>query len=62
MALEDPKIAPFNIQLSAQETPGRFHVKDVTQDSAERTAELLMVNHARYHTLFDEVGFHSKQV
>lgn len=32
----------------------------LTQESADRTSELLMVNHVRYHTLFDAVGFHSK--
>jgi hypothetical protein len=51
---------PYNIQLSASETPGRTHVEELRQESAEKASELLMLNHAKYHTLFDEVGFHSK--
>lgn len=54
------EISPYNIQLSPDETPGRTHVKGLAQESADRTSELLMVNHVRYHTLFDAVGFHSK--
>jgi hypothetical protein len=50
----------YNIQLSASGTPGRTHVEGVTQESADRASELLMLNNARYHTLFDAVGFHSK--
>ena len=52
---------PFNIQLSASETPGRTHVDGLSQESADKASELLMLNHAKYHTLFDEVGFHSKR-
>ena len=54
------EISAYNIQLSPDETPGRTHVHSLTQDSADKTSELLMVNHVRYHTLFDAVGFHSK--
>ena len=54
------KATPFNIQISASETPGRTHVNALTQESAEKVSELLMLNHAKYHTLFDFVGFHSK--
>lgn len=54
------KATPYNIQISASETPGRTHADALTQESAERVSELLMLNHAKYHTLFDFVGFHSK--
>lgn len=54
------EISPYNIQLSPDDAPGTIHVEGLTQDSADRTSELLMVNHVRYHTLFDAVGFHSK--
>ena len=54
------KATPYNIQISASETPGRTHADPLTQESAERVSELLMLNHAKYHTLFDFVGFHSK--
>lgn len=53
------KASPFNIQISASETPGRTHVDDLRKESAEKVSELLMLNHAKYHTLFDFVGFHS---
>ncbi len=54
------EISAYNIQLSPDATPGATHVEGLTQDSADKTSELLMVNHARYHTLYDAVGFHSK--
>lgn len=54
------EISPYNIQLSPEDTPGNTHVKVLTQESADKVSELLMVNHVRYHTLFDAVGFHSK--
>ncbi|KAL2131433.1 hypothetical protein VTI74DRAFT_5123 [Chaetomium olivicolor] len=52
-------VSPYNIQLSPDDTPGRTHASKLTQDSADRASELLMVNHVRYHTLFDAVGFHN---
>ncbi len=54
------EISAYNIQLSPDATPGAAHVEGLTQDSADKTSELLMVNHVRYHTLYDAVGFHSK--
>ncbi|KAL2819630.1 hypothetical protein BDW59DRAFT_151302 [Aspergillus cavernicola] len=57
-----PQNSPFNIQLSATETPGQTHVDGLTQESADRVSELLMINYARYHTLFDAVGFHNHTV
>ena len=55
-----PESSPYNIHLSATETPGDTHVDGLTQGSADRVSELLMINYARYHTLYDAVGFHSK--
>ncbi|KAK4669952.1 uncharacterized protein QC763_207450 [Podospora pseudopauciseta] len=56
------EISPYNIQLSPEDTPGNTHVKVLTQESADKVSELLMVNHVRYHTLFDAVGFHNHTV
>ncbi|KAL6237510.1 hypothetical protein BDW75DRAFT_238297 [Aspergillus navahoensis] len=57
-----PQSSPYNIQLSAEETPGSTHVEGLTQQSADCVSELLMINYARYHTLFDAVGFHNHTV
>ncbi|KAL3430658.1 hypothetical protein BDV09DRAFT_189045 [Aspergillus tetrazonus] len=54
--------SPYNIQLSADGTPGNTHVEGLMQQSADRVSELLMINYARYHTLFDAVGFHNHTV
>jgi hypothetical protein len=54
-----PQATPFNIQISPSDTPGRTHVDALSKESAEKVSELLMLNHAKYHTLFDFVGFHS---
>ncbi|KKK21810.1 hypothetical protein P175DRAFT_0544167 [Aspergillus ochraceoroseus IBT 24754] len=62
MASSTPQNTPYNIQLSASDTPGRTHVEGLTQESADRVSELLMINYARYHTLFDAVGFHNHTV
>ncbi|KAL2850275.1 hypothetical protein BJY01DRAFT_261727 [Aspergillus pseudoustus] len=58
----ESKSSPYNIQLSATETPGQTNVGGLTQESADRVSELLMLNYARYHTLFDVVGFHNHTV
>jgi len=60
MAPEAPLVSPYNIQLSAVHTPGNTHVDGLTQESADRTSEFLLVNHVRYHSLYNEIGFHSK--
>ncbi|KAL4917425.1 hypothetical protein BDW62DRAFT_201857 [Aspergillus aurantiobrunneus] len=57
-----PQSSAYNIQLSAAKTPGNTHVEGLTQESADRVSELLMINYARYHTLFDAVGFHNHTV
>ena len=51
---------PYNISISVAETPGHICVEGLRQVSADRASELLMLNHAKFHTLFDYVGFHSK--
>lgn len=56
----EPQSSVYNIQLSAAETPGNTQVNGLTQASADRVSELLMINYARYHTLYAAVGFHSK--
>lgn len=50
----------YNVQLSALETPGYTHVQGLKQETANKASELLMLNHAKYHTLFNEVGLHSE--
>ncbi|OJI99511.1 hypothetical protein ASPVEDRAFT_126175 [Aspergillus versicolor CBS 583.65] len=58
----EPQSSVYNIQLSASETPGNTHVDGLTQASADRVSELLMINYARYHTLYAAVGFHNHTV
>ncbi|GMF81532.1 unnamed protein product [Aspergillus oryzae] len=61
----DPKKGPYqatpwNIQLSATDTPGFTHVEKLEQRSADRASDLVMNNHSKFHTFHDEiVGFHS---
>ncbi|KAF2009071.1 hypothetical protein BU24DRAFT_90151 [Aaosphaeria arxii CBS 175.79] len=50
---------PYNVYLDAKKTPGFTHVKDLQQESADKASELLMLNHAKYHTLFNDVGLHN---
>ncbi|KAE8343376.1 hypothetical protein BDV24DRAFT_149648 [Aspergillus arachidicola] len=61
----DPKKGPYqatpwNIQLSATDTPGFIHVENLEQRSADRASDLVMNNHSKFHTFHDEiVGFHN---
>ncbi|KAE8422569.1 oxidoreductase AflY [Aspergillus pseudocaelatus] len=51
---------PWNIQLSATDTPGFTHVENLEQRSADRASDLVMNNHSKFHTFHDEiVGFHN---
>lgn len=50
----------YNIDIPASETPKHAKFGGSRQASAHKTSELLMLNHARFHTLFDYVGFHSE--
>lgn len=54
-----PGVNTYNIQLTPDVNAGRVQAGELTKESADKTSELLMVNHVRYHTLFDYVGFHS---
>lgn len=51
---------PYKVQFSSIHSKGFTHVNGLTQESADKASELLMLNHAKYHTLFNEVGLHSK--
>ncbi|KAF2264728.1 hypothetical protein CC78DRAFT_553292 [Lojkania enalia] len=53
------KATPYNIQLSPTSTQGFTHVNILTQESADKVSDLLMLNHAKYHTYFNEVGLHN---
>ncbi|KJK60766.1 Protein of unknown function DUF4243 [Aspergillus parasiticus SU-1] len=61
----DPKKGPYqatpwNIQLSATDTPGFTHVGNLERRSADRASDLVMNNHSKFHTFHDEiVGFHN---
>jgi hypothetical protein len=52
--------SPYNIQLSPKSTPGHTQVEKLYQASADKASQLLMLNHEKYHTLFNDVGLHSK--
>ena len=52
--------SPYNVQLSAQSSPGNVHVEDLKEESANKASELLMLNHAKYHNMFHDAGFHSE--
>lgn len=54
-----PGVSAYNIQLTSKDSAGRVQAGSPTKESADKASELLMVNHVRYHTLFDYVGFHS---
>ncbi|KAF2705854.1 hypothetical protein K504DRAFT_439131 [Pleomassaria siparia CBS 279.74] len=49
----------YNIQLSATSTTGHTHVEGLSQETADKVSELLMLNHEKYHTFFNEVGLHN---
>lgn len=52
---------PYNVQLSTEHSPGYTHVEGLTRESADTASDLLMLNHAKYHTYFHkQVGLHSE--
>ncbi|KAF2736550.1 hypothetical protein EJ04DRAFT_562408 [Polyplosphaeria fusca] len=53
------KATSYSIFLSPERSSGYTHVAGLKQENADKASELLMLNHAKYHTLFDEVGFHN---
>ena len=48
------------VHLTASQEP-RFYVKGLTAESAERTSQLLQVNHEKHHIFFNKSGFHVRQ-
>lgn len=55
-----PGATAYKVQFSPKHSPGYTHVGSLTDESASKASELLMLNHAKYHTLFNEVGLHSE--
>ena len=56
------KTTPDSVRLSTSFAKGCTHVEGLVQESADKASDLLMVNHAKFHTLFNEVGLHSTSV
>ncbi|PSN59306.1 hypothetical protein BS50DRAFT_641026 [Corynespora cassiicola Philippines] len=50
---------PYNIHFDVDKSKGCLHVDDLKKESAEKVSDLLMLNHAKYHTLFNEAGLHN---
>jgi hypothetical protein len=46
------------VYLDASQQP-EFYVKGLTVESAEKTSELLQVNHEKHHIFFNNSGFHN---
>ncbi|KAF2187548.1 hypothetical protein K469DRAFT_569451 [Zopfia rhizophila CBS 207.26] len=53
---------PYNIHFDVEKSEGHTHVEGLKKESAEKVSELLMLNHAKYHTLFNEAGLHNQIV
>ncbi|KAH7139061.1 hypothetical protein B0J11DRAFT_34197 [Dendryphion nanum] len=49
----------YNVQFDVKKSPGLTHVEGLKAESAEKASELLMLNHAKYHTYFNEFGLHN---
>jgi UDP-N-acetyl-D-mannosaminuronic acid transferase (WecB/TagA/CpsF family) len=45
------------VHLKASQQP-EFYVKGLTPESADRTSQLLQVNHEKHHIFFNRSGFH----
>jgi UDP-N-acetyl-D-mannosaminuronic acid transferase (WecB/TagA/CpsF family) len=45
------------IHFDASQQP-QFYVKGLTPESAEKTSQLLQVNHEKHHVFFNQSGFH----
>jgi hypothetical protein len=45
------------VHLEASQQP-QFYVKGLTAESAEKTSQLLQLNHEKYHIFFRPDGFH----
>lgn len=48
------------VHLEAFQQP-QFYVKGLTAESAEKTSQLLQVNHEKHHIFFNRSGFHVSQ-
>jgi hypothetical protein len=48
------------VHLEASQQP-QFYVKGLTAESAEKTSQLLQVNHEKHHIFFNRSGFHVSQ-
>jgi hypothetical protein len=48
------------VYLDASQQP-EFYVKGLTVESAEKTSELLQVNHEKHHIFFNNSGFHVRR-
>ncbi|KAF1363668.1 hypothetical protein EJ07DRAFT_162885 [Lizonia empirigonia] len=46
------------VHLKASQQP-QYYVKSLTNESAEKTTELLQVNHEKHHIFFNKSGFHN---
>lgn len=52
--------APSKVRLSIQEHPApAFEVDGLSQNSADKTSELLQENHELHHIFFNQSGFHN---
>lgn len=45
------------VQFDASQKP-QYYVKGLTAESAEKTSQLLQVNHEKHHIFFNQSGFH----
>jgi hypothetical protein len=45
------------VHLEASQQP-QFYVKGISAESAEKTSQLLQVNHEKHHIFFNQSGFH----
>jgi hypothetical protein len=46
-----------SVHLEASQQP-QYYVKGLTAESAEKTSQLLQVNHEKHHIFFNQSGFH----
>lgn len=45
------------VHLTAEQKP-QYYVKSLTAESADRTSQLLQLNHEKHHVFFNQSGFH----
>lgn len=49
------------VHLGASQQP-QFYVKGLSAESAEKTSQLLQVNHEKHHIFFNQSGFHVSRI